>query len=408
MITYLTGQGEVTGPSLVLPPQTRATINVAQTVPGEWNVSTEVEADKPIIAERAVYWSTAGGTYRQACGESIASPYLAREWYLAEGSTGSNEQGSFETWVLLCNPGDEEATAELTYMTPGGNVEGPTVPIPPGVRQSVNVAGSVPGEWHVSTRVDSDRPIVAERAMYWNTPADYRMSAHTSIGTSQTAMSWYLAEGSTGSNEQGSFETWVLVENPADYVASVNIYYQTEEGQVTGPSFELLPGTRASFDVAWTVPGRFSVSTVVESSNPVVAERAMYWNAAGSPRLSATDCIGVTCGSRRWDLAEGSTGTDGQGAFETWILVQNPNASEAEVQLEYMTPEGPVTGPAFVVPARSRMTMPVEATVPGEWSVSTTVTSNQPVVAERAMYWNTPAFYRQAASDSVGFFLLGL
>ncbi|OFW67546.1 MAG: hypothetical protein A2V52_00080 [Actinobacteria bacterium RBG_19FT_COMBO_54_7] len=405
-LTYLTGGGKVTGPSVVLQPQTRATIDIGMTVPGEWNVSAQVDADKPVIVERAMYWNAAGGLYRQACGESIGSSYLSKIWLLAEGSTGSDSRGSFETWILLCNPGDEAASASLSFMTPGGLVTGPVVEVAPGTRQSVNVGNSVPNEWQVSTRVDSDQPILAERAMYWSTPTVYRTSAHTSIGVANPATRWYLAEGSTGSDSRGFFESWILVENPGEHVASVQIFYQTDSGQVTGPSFELLPGTRASLNVGSSVPDRFSVSTVVESSNPVVVERAVYWNAAGLTRLSATDSIGAPCASTQWDLAEGSTGMDERGNFETWILVQNPNQSPAEVHLEYMTPSGPVTGPAFILPAETRITLSVGATVPDQWSVATTVTSNVPVVAERAMYWNTPALYRQAASDSIGFCLL--
>ncbi|MBN2025818.1 MAG: hypothetical protein JW854_03485 [Actinobacteria bacterium] len=402
MITYLTASGEMEGPTVPLDPKSRATINVAGNVPGEWSVSAVVDSDLPIIVERSVYWNVQDGAYRQACGESIGSPFLSRNWFLAEGSTGSDDQGSFETWVLLGNPGGDTAAVDLTYMTPQGSIPGPSLDVPPGVRLSVNAAENVPDEWHVSTLVESNRPIVAERAMYWNTPATRRLSAHTSIGAAHPALEWYLAEGSTGSDEQGFFETWVLVENPNDYAASVDIVYQTPDGQVPGPSFELLPHTRASWDTSLFVPAQFSVSTVVRANNPVVSERSMYWTSAGQPRVSATDSIGVTSASRTWNLAEGSTGGDERGWFETWVLVQNPFTTAADVHITYMTPAGPVAGPDFNLPAQSRISLPVSATVPNEWSVSTVVESNHPVVAERSMYWNTGT-YRQAASDSIGF-----
>ena len=40
--------------------------------------------------------------------------------------------------------------------------------------------------------------------------------------------------------------------------------------------------------------------------------------------------------------------------------------------------------------------------VPNEFSVSTRVASNHPVIAERAMYWNIRSSYRQCAHDSIG------
>jgi len=109
---------------------------------------------------------------------------------------------------------------------------------------------------------------------------------------------------------------------------------------------------------------------------------------AGVPRQAATNSIGVTSPSRTWYLAEGSTGSDQNGVFETWVLVQNPGAKAASVGLRYMTPSGPVEGPSFNLPPHSRQSVNVAQTVPGQFSVSTVVSADQPVVAERAMYWN--------------------
>jgi len=38
-----------------------------------------------------------------------------------------------------------------------------------------------------------------------------RQAAHNSVGVTDPSRDWYLAEGSTGADENGSFETWVLV-----------------------------------------------------------------------------------------------------------------------------------------------------------------------------------------------------
>jgi len=69
--------------------------------------------------------------------------------------------------VLVQNPGEDTATAKITYMTPDGETNGPTVDLGPGTRQTVNVADTVPDTWSVSTEVSSDKPVVAERATYW-------------------------------------------------------------------------------------------------------------------------------------------------------------------------------------------------------------------------------------------------
>jgi len=81
----------------------------------------------------------------------ITSPEpIEYNWYLAEGSTGISEEGYFETWVLVQNPGGESADVELTYMTGKESVDGPVPKLDPNTRQSVNVADTLDNVWSVS------------------------------------------------------------------------------------------------------------------------------------------------------------------------------------------------------------------------------------------------------------------
>jgi|GEM_PF-711406 len=260
-LTYMTPSGQVAGPVMVLPPNTRKTFNVADTVPGQFEVSTKVTADRPVVAERAMY-----GNGRQWGTDSIGVDEPAATWYLAEGSTG----GGVETWVLVQNPGDAAAHVKLTYVTDTGSVRGPEFVVGPGSRVTRSVADSLPGRWSVSTTVTSDRPVVAERAMYGNA----RTWATDSVGVARAASTWCLAEGSTGAG----FETWVLVENPGAQPAKVSLTYMTPGGKVAGPVVMLGPGSRTTFNVADTVKGQYEVSTEVTASRPVNVERAEYGN----------------------------------------------------------------------------------------------------------------------------------
>ncbi|MBU4194374.1 MAG: right-handed parallel beta-helix repeat-containing protein [Actinomycetia bacterium] len=100
--------------------------------------------------------------YRAWGHDSIGVTGPAKTWYLAEGCTA----GGFETWVLVQNPGDEDATVNLTYMTESGAFQGPRLELAAHSRQTVNVADTVPTSWGVSTTVTSDGPVIVERAMY--------------------------------------------------------------------------------------------------------------------------------------------------------------------------------------------------------------------------------------------------
>ena len=93
--------------------------------------------------------------------------------------------------------------------------------------------------------------------------------------------------------------------------------------------------------VSDSVPWEWSVSTMVTSSANIVAERTVYWRRGTGPpdvgtadpealalqgtvRASSHGSIGAAQPSTSWYLGEGSTGRDGSGDFETWVLLANP------------------------------------------------------------------------------------
>ncbi|MGQ9476788.1 MAG: hypothetical protein ACUVSI_12045, partial [Actinomycetota bacterium] len=101
--------------------------------------------------------------------------------------------------------------------------------------------------------------------------------------------SWYLAEGCTlGDN----FDTFVLVQNPGTEVAEITLTFQLTQGTAPSFNFELAPGQRRS---VWLDKleglANAEVSTKVTSTQPVVAERAVYFNFFG--KQGGHDSVGV-------------------------------------------------------------------------------------------------------------------
>ncbi len=112
---------------------------------------------------------------------------------------------------------------------------------------------------------------------------------------------------------------------------------------------------------------------------PVAVERSMY----GLDRAWGTCSIGTTPPAVAWFLAEGCT--DG---MDTWILVANPGGTAATVSLALDTGEGqqaPAPLQNVVVPAGSRVSFHLNDFLT-TYNVSTKVTSDKPVICERAMY----------------------
>jgi virginiamycin B lyase len=306
-------------------------------------------------------------------------------WYLAEGCTA----GDMETWVLVQNPCATAVTVDLTLMTGSGPQSPPGlqgVSIPAESRISFDL-GAYVQSWDVSTRVTpTGGDVICERAVY----GDGRAWGTDSIGTTTPQATWYLAEGCTA----GDFETWVLVQNPNASAATVDLTFMTSAGLVNGPQDVSIPaGSRKSFNAGEYVTD-YDVSTRVTSTGGrVVCERSMY----GNGRAWAHDSIGVSSPLPMWFLAEGCTAGD----FETWVLVQNPNASAVTVDLTLLTGNGaqsPAPLQGVSLPAYSRRSFNLGGYVQS-WDVSTEVMAlGGSVVCERAVYGNG----RTWGTDSIG------
>ncbi len=302
-------------------------------------------------------------------GVNTNLPSPAATWYLAEGFTGSNATGGdFETWVLIQNPGDEAAAVNVTFMQPGGVNTERAYSLSPRSRFTVHVDAVLP-DAEVSTRIEASVPVVAERAMYFNG----RLAGHDTIGVNHASQRWYLAEGYTG----GDFDEWVLIQNPNETEAAVNVQLQPQDQGVVDLSYSVPPRSRFTIHVDDILPDA-QVSTYVESSLPVVVERAQYLNSM----RSGTCSIAARSPSYTWFFAEGYTSE----GFEEWLLVQNPQDTPTLVDITFMQLDGTNTSMQFTVAPRSRYTVPVHMALPGA-QVSARVSSQLPVVAERAMYW---------------------
>ncbi|MBN2028277.1 MAG: hypothetical protein JW854_16120 [Actinobacteria bacterium] len=393
-LSFQTGVGPVVGPTDTIPANSRRSYLV-NTYVNSFDVSTVVSADADVVCERSMYWTPAGAASRRVGHDSIGVVNPASTWYLAEGATA----GGFETWVLVQNPNPDPVNVDVKFQTDAGEVQGPQETLAGFSRKSYPVDNYV-DTFDVSTRVDSYMgDVVCERAVYF-TPDGYpvREVGHESIGVVSPSSTWYLAEGATA----GDFETWVLVQNPTSDWVNIDMRFQTGGGEVQGPVDTIAPRSRKSYLVDNWVD-TFDVSTSVTSTGgPVICERAMYEAPVVPTRREiGHDSIGTTVGALEWYLAEGAT----LGGFETWVLVQNPNATPVDIDLRFQTSTGEVAGPVDTIPANSRKSYLVNSWV-NTYDVSTKVTSTTGgfIICERAVYWRpAPGAVRYLGTDSIGY-----
>ncbi|MBU1942175.1 MAG: PQQ-like beta-propeller repeat protein [Actinobacteria bacterium] len=309
-------------------------------------------------------------------------------WYLAEGT---NAWG-FSTYISIENPDNAAVHASINYMTCAGNVSGGTITLPAMSQTTVNPADKL-GNTDFSTRVEclEGRSIAVDRTMFWTGPGAPSPDGHSSIGTTAPSKVWYLPEGSSAWN----FETWTLIQNPGATDAHVRLTYMTEAGAPLSFDETVPAHHRATYSMASFI-GEADASTKVTSDVPVIAERSMYRN----NRREGSCSIGATTPATDYFLAEGATGFDV--GFTTYVLVQNPNNSDAQVTLTYQTPSGAKPQAPFTMGANSRKTVRVNDQLPPDTNVSTQVHGSKPIIAERAMYWGEGTPLGEAMHASIG------
>ena len=242
----------------------------------------------------------------------------------------------------------------------------------------------------LAARIDSNLPIIAERAMYSTGPGQPPFVAGTGgAGVTAPALKWFLAEGATG----GFFDLYVLVANPNAVASALKVTYLFPSGEpplvktyTAGANNRLT----ISVDVEDPRLENTPVSIIVESTNnqPVVVERAMWWPSPNwyEGHISA----GTTTTGTKWALAEGETEIDA----ETYILIANTADTPGTATVTFL----PDLNNGFGVPyevkvslAPNSRTNVICSDVLGHgWQFGALVESDGvPIVVERAMYKTT-------------------
>ena len=273
-ITYMIeGQGPETVAKTV-PASSRASFNMESDV-GQKSAAIRVDSDVPVIPERSVYRNG-----RREGSDSIGTTVPATDYYLAEGSTS----WGFTTYVLVQNPNDAAAAVTLTYMTPEGAVAKGPFNVPGRGRTTFRANDQVPNT-DISVKVHADRPIVAERAMYWDNGTGE--ACHDSIGLAPAHTRFCLPDGQTSQGRQ----TFTLVQNPNASEVTIEVTYMTDTsgGNVTFDD-KVPANSRRTYDMSKVMsPGRASVLVQCKTAGKkVMVERSMYWNNKGA----GTDSIG--------------------------------------------------------------------------------------------------------------------
>ena len=354
-----------------------------------------------------------------------ALPAPSTTWYLAEGATHSH----FSLFYLVQNPNDTAVDVAVTYLRGYGPPLAKTYRVAARSRFNIWVNEEARADpaladlvaTDVSARFVATAPVLVERAMYLNqagpdgvfdTADDVLFNAgHESAGVTAPALSWFLAEGATGPY----FDEFILVANPGDADAVVQVQYLLGDGRVLTKSYDVRAASRFNIWVnEEEFPGQgkalaqAAVSAVVTSTNglPVIVERSMWWPRPSPFWMEAHNSPGVTATGTMWGLAEGQAG--GAASVETYILIANTSAYAGTARVTLVYEAGGSESVEVPLPPRSRTNVPVIpawflASRDQRFGALIESLGDMPaqIVVERAMYADAEGVHWAAGTNAV-------
>jgi hypothetical protein len=222
--------------------------------------------------------------------------------------------------------------------------------------------------------------------------AEFAARSHPTALASATRL---FAEGAAGS----FFDTLVSLFNPGAIAADVVVRFVGPAGTAGSQIVHLEPFGRDDLSSCCLgVLDAAEFGIVVESTQPIVADRRMTWDRQSGYGSHAS--TGVSVPATTWHFAEGAT----IGGLQTFFLLQNPGTSATTASIEYLLTNGSSVTRTYEVPASSRRTVWVnqEGAPIAQAEFAAVVRSAAPIVAERAMYLDRPGQVFAAGTNAIG------
>lgn len=354
-----------------VPAGQRVDVTLNSTFPQTATLGLDVLANQQLFAERTMIVG------RELLGSTgAATP--ARTWYFAEGATVSDTQ----TLLLVVNPQRQEVAATLMFYPDGVAPVTQQTTFPPRSRTTLRLNDLLPNAGF-GVKLVASQPVMAERTV--TLPGG---ATHLATGVSELSRNWSFAEGSTA---EGVTTTLNLL-NPWPQQVAVSIQIMSEDGTSLSRRYAMPAQARLVLTLNDVVPA-LPFAMEIEAERPVAAERIMRFD-NGSV---ATATAGASSLATRWTFVEGSTATPA----EQFLLLSNPNRTSARLEIAYVLPGGTIERREHTLPALSRLTISANNDVPDQPTVTTIITSNRPIAAERSIFVNGPD--GRGAETSIGF-----
>ena len=277
-LSFATDQGRAAPAAfrpVVVPGRSLVVREIGEHVRRREAIATEVVVRTGRVVAAQTQRRTAPG--RAGLSISLGAPSAGTAWYFASGmlADGVNEH------FAVSNPGASEATVLFEVILDEG-VTGEierSVPARGRVDVVLNEEAGVPRGVGHSTSVLSldDEPVIVSRTLEFNS-APAQVGRADALGARRSASRWVFAAGGAAAGAEG----WLVVVNLGDQPArlSLTAFADGRGAPVALTEQNVRPGRRVSIRLN-DIVRRDWLPLLLESTEPVVVERAVYGTAGG-------------------------------------------------------------------------------------------------------------------------------
>jgi hypothetical protein len=320
---------------------------------------------------------------------------LSTSWY-CPGVPGGKLPGAAGSFAIA-NTGDSAFAARVTLFPADGQASTSKITVAARSRSVVVPADLAPGTITAALIEMTDATAAVEQT----STSQEGLSVTPCV--LQPSATWYLADGST--RVDASMNLTLFNPSPSD--AIVDLVFADEERTRITKKFEgrVIPArSLVVLDIGQVIQRkeRLSVAAVVRSGTIVLGRFQVFRGEDGTRRGLVVGAASASL-STTWRFAAGQNGVGGEGTLpaKERIVLHNPGESDAVVRISLF----PATPAPLIEPNGADSTAgpaplePIEVVVPARQSAvadlsqpgvpaglfSTIVTSDEPIVAERAL-----------------------
>ena len=287
--------------------------------------------------------------------------------------TDTTRSDSWRSFLVLQNPSGSDAKVHLEIRSRGGTIlySGKQT-IPPSGSIAIRPRNLVGADCSGSVRAASDQLI--QGTCQINRNNNEMSMEYNALDSGATTL--YYPDFTDTTNAEG-WRSWLVVQNPTSLAANMQLEIRSREGSVLFSGSQAIPAHGVAAIRPRNIVGSDCAGSATITSDQPIAGTCQI------TRNSNKMCMSYTASDRGSNelYYPDFTDTANPSSWRSWLVIQNPSASPANLNLEIWSREGNLLYSGNqIIPAHGVGAIRPRSVTGADCAGSVVVTSDQPII----------------------------